>query len=244
MSASSGSLFFEPWIGPDYQRMREQGNRHVLQSDGWAHPYQILGESHYGRAEDYKPDLTRCIVERCGFRSDQGPCSAFFAKVLQLFVGDHLTDAGKSATRQEHWRKLAFSNYIQELLPEPGAAPSADQWKRAREAFPAHLAATTPQVLVVLGERLWENLPREFGFPVGKLLSMDQQLEVNDAWAYVYEHGGRKYLTLAICVTHPSAGDGAFKSETDAKRVLTTALFYSNIAVSDEFSSCRAVRLN
>ncbi len=37
------SLFFEPWIGADYQRLREQRDLGVLQPDVWAHPFHVLG---------------------------------------------------------------------------------------------------------------------------------------------------------------------------------------------------------
>lgn len=234
------ALFFEPWIGRDYAKIRQQQEAGAFEFDDWTYPYHVLGESHYGKPHEQQPNLTRSIVETCGYSSTHGKCSAFFAKVLKIVRADEHPEL----ERKQHWDKLAFSNYIQDLMPGPGVAPSPEQWERGRLAFGQQLKATRSMVLLVLGQRLWNNLPRDFGFPIGELEAMSRTVWVNDAWAYVYELDGRKHLSLAVYVIHPSAGGGYFKWEKAAERARTVALYYSNIAVSDRFEECPPTKLD
>lgn len=234
---ASNSPFFEPWIGSDYQRLREQRDQGVLQPDVWAHPFHVLGESHYAELDEYEPGLTCRIIHECGFKASK--CSRFFAKVLKVVTGKEIA----GLNREEQWQKLAFSNYVQDVLTGPRREPSVEQWARGRDAFRAQLRATTPDVLLVLGQRLWDHLPRDFGFAVPELTSMDGTVQVKEAWAYVYEEGDAKRLSLAVYVIHPSAGGGAFKWRIAAERARTVLLYRSNILVSPEFEACPAVPL-
>lgn len=240
---TSQALFFEPWVGRDYARLKQQQFEEqgaVLEPSVWAHPFHVLGESHYGDQTEYEPNFTRSLVEKCGHSSTYGKCSAFFAKVLKIVQADEHPEL----TREQHWQKLAFSNYIQDLMQGPRVAPSAEQWERGREAFPEQLKATTPGTLLVLGQRLWKNLPRDFGFQVSKLEAMSGLVTVEEAWAYVYEVNGVKRLSLAVYVIHPSAGGGAFKWRIAAERARTVAVYHSNIAVSEQFDRCEPLRLD
>jgi hypothetical protein len=235
----SEPLFFKPWIGADYERLRTQIEAGEFEHDVWSHPYHVMGESHYGKPEEYDPGLTRLMVERCGHHSSHGKCSAFFGKVLKIVTGQELT----TLEREEHWRKLAFSNFLQDLMPGPLVPPQEHQWERGRRAFRKQLALTRPEVLLVLGQRLWGNLPRDFGFPAAEMVSMNGQVTIKEAWAYVYEQQGRKRLTLAVYVIHPSAGGGAFKWRIAAERARTAAIYYSNVEVSKEFEVCEPAML-
>lgn len=236
------ALFFEPWIGADYKRLKELEGQ-VLSTEElggfWAYPCHVLGESHYGKSQESEPGFTRYVIEKCGFTRSR--CSSFFAKVLQVVANKHVSHLN----REEHWQKLAFSNYIQDLLPKSRQAPSDPEWERGAAAFRSQLAITTPDILIVLGPRLWNHLPRDFGFAVEPMrLPRDmfplpqkygnREVVVSEAWAYVYEVAGTKRVTVAVYVAHPS-GRG-FDWHIAAKRVNTVRIFYSNIAVSEEVS--------
>lgn len=238
---TNDALFFEPWIGADYALLRERMKTDSLEPGVWAYPYHVMGESHYGNASQHKRDLTREIVQSCGFSSGHGKCSAFFAKVLKVVRADEHPEL----TRPQHWQKLAFSNFVQELMTGPGIAPTTAQLDRARAGFRAQLKLTTPQVLLVLGQRTWRELPRDFGFPISELQAMeDPAIVVKDAWAYVYEVAGIKHLTVAVYVIHPSAGGGVFKWEKAAIRARTVGIYHSNLEVSDQYESCLAPQLD
>lgn len=231
------ALFFQPWIGADYGRLQEEVEAGVLEPAVWAHPFHAMGESHYGEPHECESGFTRARVLTCGYSSRFGPCSAFFAEVLKVVTGRQLVELN----REEHWNKLAFSNFIQDLLPRHGAVPKQEQWERGRRAFRAQLAITRPQILLVLSQRLWAELPRDFCLNVPEMRSVDAPVVVNEARAYVYEVAGRRQVTLAVYVIHPSAP--AFKWRIAAARAQTAALYYSNIASSPEVAAFPAARI-
>lgn len=241
------ALFFHPWIGADYARVQANVEAGSLEQDVWAYPCHVMGESHYGRPEQYQPDFTEYVIRKCGFTRSK--CSTFFARTMQIVANRHISELN----REEHWQKLAYSNYIQELLPKSRQAPGHAEWERGAAAFRQQLAITRPQVLVVLGRRLWDHLPKDFGFPLASmrlpksmfpLPSNKRSLDVvvNEAWAYVCEIDGQKHLTIAVYVLHPS-GRG-FDWHIAAKRVNTVRAFYDNIASGDELQSYQAIALD
>lgn len=201
-----------------------------------------MGEQH-----EYREDFTEEVMHKCALTTSK--CSRFFAKVLQVVANKHISELD----RFEHWHKLAYSNYIQNLLPKSRKAPSSEDWDRGADAFFQQLSMSKPQVLVVLGVRLWKNIPKLHGFGVKSMRlpndvfplpqsEPDRDVVVNEAHAYVFEVGGKKHLTIAVHVLHPS-GRG-FDWHVAAKRVNTVRFFYSNVAVSDEFENCAPVRLD
>ena len=228
------AIFFEPWIGADYRRLQDQLNRRVLQPDTWAYPFHVIAESHYGEAHENVPGLTRRIVEDCGFHSNHGKCSAFFAKLLKIVSAEEHPEL----ERADHWRKLAFSNFIQDLLSGPRIAPNREQWDRGRRAFPEQLKLSTPQVLLVAGQRLWRELPTDFSFPLEPMQSLRRpDVWVNEARAYIYEVGGVRHMTIAVYVIHPSAGGGSFDWAKAAERARTAVEYHSNLAASEAYEN-------
>ncbi len=245
------ALYFKPWIGPDFaeiQRLREQ-NPIVLtaQRDFWAHPIHVLGESHYGHPDEYRDDFTETVIRKCAFAPSR--CGRFFAKILQVVGNRHISELD----REHHWHKLAFSNYVQDLLPKSRQQPSNAEWDRGAAAFRTQLAITRPEILLVLGRRLWDHLPRDFGFPL-PLLRLptdvlplpqsygDREVVVNEAWAYVYETGGRKRLSIAVYVLHPS-GRG-FDWCIAARRLNTVRVYYDNIGSGEDFAGWPPAKLD
>lgn len=226
----SESLFFEPWIGADYAQLQRQHDEGVSNPTVSAHPIHVLAESHYGEPQDYQPGFTRAIVEKCGYGRN-----AFFAKILQIVTGEKLS----SLDRREQWNKLAFSNFVQELMQNHREVPNQKQLERGRDAFPLQLALTRPQLLLVVSQRLWHWLAgtrtSESGFDPGPMCFFDDvQIGEKEAWVYYYTVAGRSYVTLALYVLHPSAP--AFKLEKAMKRAKTAAIFHSNIATGEDIA--------
>lgn len=238
---TSPAPFFEPWIGSDYALLQERLRVAPLDPGVWAYPYHVMAESHYCEPHEIRPGLTRSTVEKCGFSSNAGKCSAFFTRVLKIVRADEHPEL----TRKQHWQKLAFSNFLQEVMTGPRIVPTREQFEDARQAFRGQLRLTTPDVLLVLGQRTWSELPRDFGFAISTLQAIeDPAILIKEAWAYVYEVAGIRRLTVAVYVIHPSAGGGAFKWEKAAIRARTAGIYHSNIGVSDEFAACPAPRLD
>lgn len=234
----SERLFFEPWIGADYAELQRQRDEGILNPSVWAHPFHVLAESHYGEVQDYRPGFTRLIVETCGYRRN-----AFFANILQIVTGEKLS----TLDRRAHWNKLAFSNFVQEFMPNHSEVPNEKQRQRGRDAFPLQLALTRPEVLLVTSQRLWhwltETRTPESGFDPGSMCFFDDvRISKNEAWVYHYTVAGRPHVTLALYVIHPSAP--AFKLEKAVKRAKTGAIFHSNIASSDEIAQRKPLAID
>ncbi|MEI7638463.1 MAG: hypothetical protein WCJ37_14225 [Syntrophus sp. (in: bacteria)] len=171
---------FKPWIGPEYEKTGIESLR-IL----------VLGESHYGdKGEEYE-NFTSEVVEEWAISKRL----AFFTKiaksVLRLSKEDYLSDEH----RAQFWNSVSFYNYIQEFVGDgPRQRPSYDLWEKSRQAFIETINQMQPQVCLVFGYELWENLP-----------SPDNEINSDGYQTYVYDTGvGNKMF--AGCVAHPSGG--------------------------------------
>jgi ABC-type Fe3+-hydroxamate transport system substrate-binding protein len=62
--------------------------------------------------------------------------------------------------RQEFWGKIAFYNYVQEFPSDRARVPPSERmWLEAKDPFLRTLMELEPDLVVVLGKRLSENLP-------------------------------------------------------------------------------------
>lgn len=194
---------FNPWVGCNYQDGFAGGPRLL-----------ILGESHYGLHNAGNRGLTQTLT--CEYAHGEWD-HRFWTGIMQTVVGHTRaeTDQGVciqhinggpviAMNRESFWRSVSFYNYIQELLPGPGQAPPAPAWQAARPAFEAVLEALEPQALLILGVRLWNNLPG----PTPDSGHQDHIYgplhagEVNGhAWVYQLPNG---HEVLAAGTYHPS----------------------------------------
>lgn len=178
------AVFFKPWIGDDYQAAKKFGKR-----------VMILGEAHYQWEESITPypELTRTAI------SDQVNAVytyAFWTRVVSAFLG-HKPDLTE---KQELWRSVAFYNYIQESAGfGPRVRPTPEMWTRSEPGFAEVLQEHAPQVLIVLGYQLWNNIPDLGGTPDKPIHGAPQ----TQTWRYPLDKGG---TCLAYAIKHPSSG--------------------------------------
>lgn len=174
----------KPWIGEDYAAGTAFGKR-----------VMILGEAHYQWDHEITPypELTRTAIR------DQitGEYTfAFWTRVVSAFIGHKPSFEEK----QKFWRSVAFYNYVQESVGfGPKVAPAPEMWTRSEPAFAEVLREHAPQVLIVLGYRLWNHLPA-----LGRVA--DQPIEgasQTQTWRYPLSNGG---TCLAYGIRHPSSG--------------------------------------
>jgi hypothetical protein len=219
---------FEPWIGSEHAQLLKDVERGQTATGVRWH---VLGESHYCRPDD--PDayrnhagLTKEVVRGWALQPSRG--SAFFTRVASIIMNRPAGEFDRPAA----WEKFAYSNFVQELLSGPRKAPNAAQWADARRKFFGQLAITRPIVLIVLGSRLWQQLPWEVGARVPRMEFKREWGPVDDAWLYPYWVGDEFECALAVNVVHPSAGFGNWNWQTAAHRARTAMLFYSNVLES------------
>ena len=132
---------FEPWIGGKYLTEGLGGVR-VL----------ALGESHYAEPGLARPTFTTEVVRECVYEGR----AAYFTKVAKLLRGMDSSRYLEDVDLRDTWDRIAFYNYVQEMLPAPRMRPTDDMWRQARQIFPAVVEQLKPQVIVVMGKQLRE----------------------------------------------------------------------------------------
>lgn len=225
------SYFYRPWVGEEYESARRYRERMLARKwplepyRGRGLPIHLMGESHYGEAPEHEPGNTVRIVNACALR--QGRCSGLFtklAKMVALALGEELT----SGFRADMWQRLAFSNFVQDLLPRSRKAPTPSEWTRGHAAFFDQLRSTLPTVLVVFGWRTWQNLPPENSILLDAIQPVSRSgSPIGQSRAYTYRLGDKLCWTHAIAMAHPSSS--AFVTAEAAARLQTALLVQSEV---------------
>lgn len=189
------STFFKPWVGKDY-KTGGLFNRKIM----------ILGESHYC-GEDCK---------ECG-NSELFDCSQFTIDVIKNYLDanvererwmstflkferslvNHVTSPEES---KAIWDSVIFYNYLQFAMHGPRQAGTSEQYKASEEPFFSVLELYQPDLMIVWGTQLWNQLPGD-KWEDGKQLLVDDYPIQN---GYYCLTNGNKVRT--ICVYHPSVG--------------------------------------
>lgn len=167
---STSSVKFQPWVGDNY----ENENLKIL----------VLGESHYGNAEENKETFTQDVIKSWALR-EEGSIKFFttIAKILSDKTEVYLSDNNA----KEFWHKVAFYNYVQDFVGEEARIrPTDEMWRQAEKPFNEVLLKYQPDIVVVLGKDL--------------------------GW-YVEQYAN-DFEKIVFCYwTHPSAGFGRFDQQ-------------------------------
>lgn len=178
------SVYFRPWVGANYEA-GFRGQR-VL----------VLGESHYQwdeQIEAYEGLTIDCVKEQLS-----GERSKFWTNIPIAFLGAYPSLADK----REFWSSVAFYNYVQQFAGfGPRVSPSKESWENSEAAFWEVLEALKPNCIIVLGYRLWDNLPSE-GERGPDVLDAPK----NGRWTWWYPIPKSESRALAYAIRHPSAG--------------------------------------
>ncbi len=111
----------------------------------------ILGESHYGKPEDYSDDFTKWVVNEYAVKPENR--LRFFTTIANTITGH--SGWMEDEKRKEFWHSVAFYNYIQELVGEGSRIrPSEEMWMQAKEFFLETLTTLKPDMVIVLGKEL------------------------------------------------------------------------------------------
>lgn len=188
-------IFFHPWIGRNYSTGGIFGKR-----------IMILGDSHYCGEDcnecgaDFKSKCNNFTTDVITAYLDQGNeregWMSTFLKFERSMV-NHETTPDESV---KIWDSLLFYNYLQVAMQGPRQAGTTEQYQMAAEPFFSVMDQYQPDLLVVWGVRLWNNLPGE-RWEDGQKMVVDGY-EVQNGY-YNLDNGKK---VRAICVYHPSAG--------------------------------------
>lgn len=186
------NIFFMPWKGEKFESSGYLGNK-IL----------VLGESHYCEIEQ--------ICAECGTTGMVG-CNDFTNNTVRKFLeykfsglaherwmntytkfGNVLANRHLNADETaDFWHSIAFYNFVQIAVTDKRIPPSAENFRISEEAFFQVARELSPDLIIVWGDRLWNNMP-----------STGRDVQIYDAPYYVYElEDGLK--VPAASIYHPS----------------------------------------
>lgn len=207
------AVFFKPWIGDNYGSSSMFGKK-IL----------VLGESHYQWDVNIhlKPELTRdCIIEQITTNYKK----QFWTNIAVAFLSKNPNQKEK----KDFWHSVSFYNYIQANVGfGPRVRPSAEMWRQSEPGFIEVMSDLTPDVLIVLGYALWNNLPALHGEDGPLIMGAEQP----NTWLYPLVSGG---TCLAYGVRHPSAGfSGRYWHHHIKQAISVSSVFSMNKSKHEE----------
>lgn len=138
------NIKFKPWVGSNYT------------TNNFGARILILGESHYGSPEDEYEDYTIDVVKMWG----QENRLAFFTKIAKTLLNYDSSDYLNEHERYALWENVSFYNYVQAIVGEGARIrPTGEMWQKSEVAFREVIERLNPQIIIVLGKELSDNLP-------------------------------------------------------------------------------------
>lgn len=177
---------FLPWIGTHYAK-GVNGKR-----------VMALGESHYcNHPNEAVPELTNSVIlDLLNPNSEHEAYKNTYTK-FERALAMKVLDAREKAVL---WNSIAFYNYVQVPMSAARTSPTKDDFTDATEAFFSVLNQHLPDILIVWGQRLYNNLPKrghqgqDLILPDGKII---------ETWIYPLSNGHSVYI---LPINHPSSG--------------------------------------
>lgn len=182
-------LTWKPWIGNNYER-GGVFDRRIL----------ILGESHYGTENDnwFNENLTILSIQQKIGEAEGDPTfykKAFHTNIFKAF--NEKPDSNEN--KIEFWHSVAYFNYVQGSVGEkPRERPKKDKWNLSFSSVKKTLDLLKPEIIVVLGYTLWENIWEKFDFEIYEKTTFNKNHNVHRLKL--------EYSPLMFCIKHPSAG--------------------------------------
>lgn len=182
---------FKPWVGENYETGIHQGKK-----------LMILGESHYcaNPETEATEDITIKVIEDLldPFSEHEGYKNTY-TKFAKAVVGEKQFS---DETKKEFWQQVIFYNYVQTAISGARVSPTTEQFRNSEQAFFEIISQYQPDLIIVWGKRLYNNLPQQ-GTQLPDL-QISQGIyagESSEVWSYTI--GGKTIALLPI--THPSA---------------------------------------
>ena len=181
------NVHFLPWVGKEYQQ-GISGKR-----------IMALGESHYcaNPTTEAVPTLTQSIIaDLTDVDSPHEHYKNTYTKFERALEGKVVLPADKLKL----WNSVLFYNYVQEPISGARVAPTTQQFTDSEGAFFQVLEAHQPDVILVWGQRLFANLPKENANPQSITFADGT---TSNMLSYRLSNG---HTVRALQITHPSAG--------------------------------------
>ena len=175
-----------PWIGKNYRPTGFAGKRILA-----------LGESHYcENASDATEDINRKVIaDLFDPQSEHEAYKNTYTKFAKALLGCR---ALTFEDKERFWNSVAFYNYVQFPMSRPRMVPSRGNFKNSEAAFFEVLEMLRPDIVIVWGHRLYNNLPQG-GLQGDDLRAPDWHWV--ETWRYFLEDGKEVKI---IPIRHPS----------------------------------------
>lgn len=203
----SDKVKFHPWIGENYKNgvvgYDENGIIQYGESEGEGKKILVLGESHYCYDESEAiPELTQEIIkDLIDPDSEWEPYKNTYTKFIKSLTG--YIEELLFEDKEKAWQHVAFYNYVQFPISGARIAPVREDFKNSEEAFWEIIEKLQPNLVIVWGSRLYNNLPiggEQINDLEVKYDNEDYEIEL---WSYSYNEENITYL---LRIVHPSAG--------------------------------------
>lgn len=174
------NIKFNPWVGKNYTHSKF--GKRVL----------VLGESHYcANAEEAVPSLTQDVInDLFDSESEFEGYKNTYTKFIRALSG---TDVSRFDVKPI-WDEVMFYNYVQFPISGARVEPTSKEFIDSEPAFWEVMEQYRPDVVIVWGHRLYNNLPKK-GY-------QGHDCAESETWVYQLKDG-KEIRFLPVC--HPSA---------------------------------------
>ena len=182
-----GNVNFLPWIGNHYRTTGFAG-KSIL----------ALGESHYcDKSSDAMEDITRKVIaDLFDPQSEHEAYKNTYTKFAEALLGRNCLSF---EDKERLWNSIAFYNYVQVPMTGARVAPSQKDFRDSEAAFFEVLETLRPDIVIVWGSRLYNNLPQG-GLQGDDLRAPDGRWV--ETWRYFLGEGKE---VKVVPIMHPSS---------------------------------------
>ena len=198
---------FNPWVGNMYQNgiIGYDANSKIIYGteDYKGAKILVLGESHYcanPETEATKELTVNIISDILNPNSEWEAYKNTYTKFIKSLIGS-LDDFGQK-DKEDAWQHIVFYNYVQTAMSGARVAPTATDFKESEKAFFEVLETYKPDLVIVWGNRLYNNLPKG-GRQLDDLTITTGNFAGNSTEMWSYNVCDKDVVVMPI--THPSA---------------------------------------
>ena len=199
---------FNPWVGDKYALgiIGYDANGKVIYGTASqvGKKILVLGESHYCANPETEATAFLTIDIIADILNPDSEWEAYkntYTKFIKSLIGS-IADLEQN-DKENAWQHVVFYNYVQTPMSGARVAPTAEDFKNSERAFFEVLQTYKPDVVIVWGNRLYNNLPKG-GKQLDDLTIATGNFTGNSTEMWSYNVCGRDIAVMPI--THPSTG--------------------------------------